>query len=97
MDSSKSEGNKTNKKNEHEQTIDLHPQLSLKQKITYVFIFLGGLIFSYPSLFPIGIILACILLFKKDNIKINILGLVVIFFLFLNIFIFHLLLNIMEV
>lgn len=54
--------------------------LTRNQKIIYIIIFFAGMICSYPTLFPIGMALTCILLFKKDNIKINLIGLFLIIY-----------------
>ncbi|MGQ4875335.1 MAG: hypothetical protein ACP6IY_14820 [Promethearchaeia archaeon] len=47
--------------------------LSLKKKITISIIFIIGIILSYPTILPLGIICAGILLFQKNK-KANILG-----------------------
>ena len=62
--------------------------LTLKHKIIYLILFYIGIICSYPTLLPIGIVITCILLFKKNNIKINIMGLFLIILQIINIAVF---------
>ena len=56
------------------------PPLTRNEKIKYILIFFIGMVCSYPTIFPIGIALTCILLFKKDNVKINLMGLFLIIY-----------------
>ena len=62
--------------------------LTLKHKIVYLILFYTGMICSYPTLFPIGMVITCILLFKKNNIKINLLGLFLVILQIINIAVF---------
>jgi len=62
--------------------------LPIKKRISYLILFFIGLIFSYPTLFPIGIMIACIFFFKKDNIKINLMGLFLLIYQIINIAVF---------
>lgn len=59
--------------------------LTKKKKLIYVIAFAGGIICSYPTFFPLGIVIACLFLFKKDNYKINLLGLFLIIYQIINI------------
>ena len=63
-------------------------KINQRNKVLYVLCFFVGLIFSYATLVPIGLIFSVILLFKKDDIKINLLGLFLIIIQILNIWVF---------
>ena len=49
-------------------------EITGRKKLLYSIIFFIGLVCSYPTLFPIGIVLAAVLLFKKNSATINLMG-----------------------
>lgn len=61
--------------------------LSQKKKVLLTFIFVLGIPLSYPTVMPLGIICASILLFQKNK-KANLMGLFLILVQFISIIIF---------
>ncbi|MBD3228909.1 MAG: hypothetical protein GF329_12040 [Candidatus Lokiarchaeota archaeon] len=62
--------------------------LSIKMKITYSIIFLGGMVFSYASFMPVGIICASYLIFQKKSRHFRALGIILFILQILVIYIF---------
>jgi len=61
--------------------------LSQKKKVVLTFIFMLGIPLSYPTVMPLGIICASILLFQKNK-KASLMGLFLIFVQFLSVLVF---------
>jgi uncharacterized membrane protein len=69
-------------------SLDNSAELSFQERIMFSIIFLLGIIFSYVSFMPIGIILASVLIFQRKSRQFFALGLVLFILQLVALFIF---------
>jgi hypothetical protein len=71
----------------------VYPPLSQKRRVALFIIFCAGIELSYPTILPLGLICASILLFQKNK-KANLLGYFLLLVQVLSIYIFFTITNI---